>query len=231
MMVHVIFVCKRDAGFIPSFVAAWGRVWGVDCELVFANDAIDPVPVEKLQGRRSVMCPWPRVGAVADGVVPALKEVAAMTGAKWIFKGDVDVVHIGRSWFDSRSGDARMVGWDNEQRGGLYGGCYALQSEVLDELHEGMEWESRFEDVAMTKMVKALGHEVDGVSTDPKELSPFRGAVSLGWDLDAITTHCEAVHTGEGGKCARGRERSRLWQQAVVDHVAAEYGLPHSSDL
>lgn len=220
-LVHVVFVCGRDADFISDFAAAWYLAWGDVAELVFAVDELDPVPVVLMQGHRCVWSSWPRVGAIAVGVVAALKEVAEMTGARWIFKCDVDVVHLARRWFDRRADGAQLVGWRNERRGGIYGGCYAISEEALGHFEPEMKWSCQYEDKAMSEMATQLGLMVDAQPTDDLRKSAFRGVRSLGWEIGQIGPFCDAVHTGEGGKCARARARSAAWQRLLVDNVAA----------
>ena len=216
-------VCRRDEAFLESFLVGWSAVWGRSgAKLVLASDVL--APVEGEYGLEVIDLDWPRLGPIAAGVVRTFQEALDRWPAEWVFKHDVDMVHIHKGWWRPEVGH-RFGGVRNFNRmWPVYGGCWGMQAELMQALDSECGWyDEPYEDVAISRAVlEAVGEEgIYYASTSPRERSALRGAGSLARHRDEWGPECGMLHSGEHGKTAAGRLKSLEWQRAAV---AALYG-------
>ena len=131
-MSAVIFTYPPDYAMAAIAARSYAKL-GVRPYL--AIDHRDPVPA--VEGAEIVRTRFPRRGnlngkACVEGILRTMAEVA--DGDEYQFKGDSDTVARSLAWLDGRTEPA--VGLRHTGYRGLYGACYALRTDRLDDYRQ-----------------------------------------------------------------------------------------------
>lgn len=232
----VVAVCERDLGFAPTFVESFTRsLQGVlEPRFFWATD--DGEKLDGLEGEVIGATNWKAGGFKrASSVAKCLLSAAEITGAEFVAKMDVDVIHNGSRWLQPllqegaanaprTRGKLAAFGCQHSlDSGALYGMAYAIQRDLLAKIPAALEalLEKKAHRLLRAEDL-AIGHAARNLAPNRFHVWPIREADNLPRLFCAFSDKAEAeefkpfdfIHCGVSPKNQRvkdARNAALLW--------------------